>query len=261
MQPGRQQESQWVPRMRYLNATSYRVAKSACRRGYCGRVNGPQFQRGLGLMEMMVSMALSLVAVTTMVVLMANTLGSGATTIQMSRLSQELRASMQLMSRDLRRANYHSSFLNCFANVDCRDDLNIGAYVNTIHINAGGDCFWYWLDRDGDADLSDDPVGGFRFSTIDGVGVIQMRTSGNAAVNCDDATGWELITDPNTVEITRFSISNSDSYTELLSAAGDSQVVEKLRLTINGRMTGNPTIQKEIQDLILVRNDIQTAGA
>ena len=223
-------------------------------------VTGPGKQRGLGLMEMMVSMALSLLAVTTMVILMANTLGSSATTIQMSRLSQELRASMQLMSRDLRRANFHSSFLNCFANVDCRDDLNIAAYVDTIHINASGDCFWYWLDRDGDADLSDDPVGGFRFSTISGIGVIQMRTTGNSAANCDDGTGWELITDPNTVEITSFNISNSDSYTETLSAAGDIQVVEKIRLNINGRMADNPSIQREIQDLILVRNDIQSAG-
>ena len=93
----------------------------------------PKNQRGLGLMEMMVSMVLSLLAVTTMVVLMANTLGSGATTIQMSRLTQELRASMQLMSRDLRRANYHSSFLNCFGNVDCRDDLNIDALSTRSH--------------------------------------------------------------------------------------------------------------------------------
>lgn len=225
-----------------------------------GLITSPGNQRGLGIVEMMISMALSLLAVTTMVVLMANTLGNGATTIQMSRLSKELRASMQLMSRDLRRANFHSSFLNCFANVDCRDDLNIAAYVNTIHINATGDCFWYWLDRDGDAELNDDPVGGFRFSTVNGVGVIQMRTTGNSAANCDDGTDWELITDPNTVEITSFNVSNSDSYTEILSAAGDTQIVEKIRLNINGRMANNPSVQREIQDLILIRNDIQTAG-
>jgi len=221
----------------------------------------PKKQRGLGLMEMMVSMVLSLLAVTTMVVLMASTLGSGATTIQMSRLTQELRASMQLMSRDLRRANYHSSFLNCFANVDCRDDLNIAARIDSIHINADGNCFWYWLDRDGDADLNDDPVGGFRYSTIDGIGVIQMRITGNSAAVCDDDTDWELITDPNTVEITGFNVSNGDSYTETLSAAGDVQLVEKIRLNINGRMANNHAIQREIQDLILIRNDIQTAGA
>jgi len=209
---------------------------------------------------MMISMTLSLIAVATMVVLMASTLGSGAETIQMSRLSQELRASMQLMSRDLRRANYHSSFLNCFGNVDCRGDLGIDGFIDTIQISAGGDCFWYWLDRDGDAQLDNDPVGGFRLTTVGGIGVIQMRTTGNAAANCNDDTGWEPITNPNIIDITALNVSDTDSYSETLSAAGDTQVVEKIRLSINGRMAGNPAIQKEIQDLILIRNDIQSAG-
>jgi type II secretory pathway component PulJ len=222
---------------------------------------GLKNQHGFGLIEMMISMTLSLMAVSVMVILMASTLGSGSSTIQMSRLSQELRASMQLMSRDLRRANFHRGFLNCFANVDCRNDLAIEAYVDTIHINAAGNCFWYWLDRDGDADLSNDAVGGFRYSTIGDVGVIQMRTTGNSAANCDDDDdGWELITDPNTVEITSFIVSNSDSYTETLTASGDVQVVEKIRLNINGRMATNPSVQREIQDLVLIRNDVQTAG-
>ena len=218
-------------------------------------------QRGVGLLEMLISMTLSLLAVGMMVVLMSSTLRTGSSNIQMSRLSQELRASMQLMSRDLRRANFHSGFLSCFANINCRSDLGITAYVNNIHINADGNCLWYWLDRDGDADLSNDAVGGFRYSTVGGVGVIQMRTSGNLAANCDDGDGWELITDPNTVEITSFTVSDDDSYTETLSVAGDTQLVEKIRLHIDGRMARNADVQREIEDLILIRNDIQTAGA
>ena len=217
-------------------------------------------QRGFGLIEMLISTALSLLAVTIMVVLMASTLGTGTATIQMSRLTHELRSSIQLMSRDLRRANYHSGFLNCFANINCRVDLDIANYVNTIHINDAGNCFWYWLDRDSDANLANDAVGGFRYSTIGSVGVLQMRVGGNAAADCDNADGWELITDPDIVDIVSFSISTADSYTEILSAAGDVQTVEKIRLTINGQMASNPGVNREIQDLILIRNDIQSAG-
>lgn len=217
-------------------------------------------QRGFGLIEMLISTALSLLAVTIMVVLMASTLGSGAATIQMSHLSHELRSSIQLMSRDLRRANYHSGFLDCFANVNCRVDLDIADYVNTIHINDAGNCFWYWLDRDSDANLTNDAVGAFRFSTINSVGVLQMRVGGNSAANCDNADGWELITDPDIVDIVSFSVSSTESYTETLSVAGDVQVVEKIRLTINGQMASNSGVNREIQDLILIRNDIQSAG-
>ena len=246
--------------MRSINTGTHRHLGGRCRFSRHKQLIRPQNQRGLGLLEMLMSMALSLLSVTLMVVLMVSTLSSGTATIQMSRLSQELRASMQLMSRDLRRANFHSGYLNCFANVNCRDDLGIAAYVDTIHINAAGNCFWYWLDRDGDADLTDDAVGGFRFSTIDGIGVIQMRTGGNSAANCDGDADWELITDPNTVDITSFDISTGDSYSETLSATGDTQTVEKLRLNINGRMASNPSVQREIQDLILIRNSIQFAG-
>jgi len=155
----------------------------------------------------------------------------------------------------------HRNYGNCFANSDCRDDLGITEYVNTIHINAAGNCFWYWLDRDNDGDLSNDAVGGFRYSTVGGIGVIQMRISKNDAADCDSDDDWELITDPNTVEITNFIVSNTDSYTETLSHTGDEQVVEKIRLSIYGQMTTNPSVQREIQDLIQIRNEIQTTGA
>ena len=65
-------------------------------------VSGPENQHGLGLVEMMISMVLSLLAVTTMVVLMANTLGNGATTIQMSRLSQVDRSILRLSAYQLK---------------------------------------------------------------------------------------------------------------------------------------------------------------
>jgi len=246
--------------MRNLDKTQLQTAGAKHSLESVGHSTCLKNQCGFGLIEMLISTALSLLAVAVMVILMANTLGTGAATIQMSRLTQELRASIQLMSRDLRRANYHSGFLSCFANPNCRTDLNIAAYVNTIHINGAGNCFWYWLDRDSDANLANDAVGGFRYSTIGGVGVLQMRIEGNAAANCDDDTGWELITDPDTIDIASFNVSNSESYTETLSAKGDVQIVEKIRLSINGRMASNPTVNRQIQDLILIRNDIQSAG-
>ena len=246
--------------MRCIGSGQRSLLVSNHRKATMGCSSYGSYQRGLGLVEMLVSVALTLLTVTVMVILMANTLGTGSESIQMSRLSQELRASIQLMSRDLRRANYHSGYLNCFANFDCRDDLGITAYVNTININDAGNCFWYWLDRNGDADLSNDAVGGFRYSTIEGVGVLQMRIAGNTAANCYEETGWELITDPDTIDITGFNISSSDSYTESLTSAGDVQTVEKIRLYINGRIASNPNVQREIQDLVLVRNEIQSPG-
>lgn len=215
-------------------------------------------QRGFSLMNMMVASSLSLIAVTAMVLLLAGTLGRGSVTIQMTRLTQDLRAAMQLMTRDVRRANYHSSFMQCFGNTNCREDLGISAYVNTINIDAGGDCFWYWLDRNGDADLSNDSTGAYRLAQVSGVGVVQMRIGGNGAAECDADQGWELITDPKVINITAFSVDNVDSYTDVLSDQGDSQVVEKIRLSLTGSLVRDPMVSKEIQDLVHVRNDVKS---
>ena len=57
------------------------------------------------LMEMLVAGMISLIALSAMVIVMANTLGTGSQTIQMARVSNEMRAAMQIMTRELRRAN------------------------------------------------------------------------------------------------------------------------------------------------------------
>ncbi|NIP17774.1 MAG: prepilin-type N-terminal cleavage/methylation domain-containing protein, partial [Xanthomonadales bacterium] len=70
-------------------------------------------QAGLTLIEVLVAMVISLVVAMAMVSLMANTMGTGTRTIQMSRLTAELRAALQIMTRDVRRANYHGNFVAC----------------------------------------------------------------------------------------------------------------------------------------------------
>jgi hypothetical protein len=62
-------------------------------------------QAGFTLMEAMISLALSLVVTSAMVALMANSLGTTSRIIQMSQLTDELRNTMSMLTRDIRRAN------------------------------------------------------------------------------------------------------------------------------------------------------------
>lgn len=208
---------------------------------------------GVTLIEMMVAMVVSLLAIGAMVILMANTLGTGSETIRTARLTQELRSAMEIMTRDLRRANFHQGFIACVGNPDCRADLGISAQVSTINIDAGGNCFWFWLDRNGDGDLTDDSVGAFRLVTVGGVGALQMRDSGNAAADCASDAGWQTITDPAVVNVTAFSADDTPSYSETVSSTG-TQNVEKILLTITAQFTGDPGVSRQVADLIFVRN-------
>ena len=73
-------------------------------------------QKGMTLMELLVAGFISIIVSSGMVILMASTLGTGTQTIKMTQLSEEMRSAMQIMTRELRRANYHSTYNLCFGN-------------------------------------------------------------------------------------------------------------------------------------------------
>ena len=69
-----------------------------------------RYQAGVTLIETLIGLALSVIVTVSMVSLMANSMGSATRIIQMSQLTDELRNTMSMMSRDIRRANYTANY-------------------------------------------------------------------------------------------------------------------------------------------------------
>ena len=61
-------------------------------------------QTGASLMEVLVAMSISLVVTASMVALMANSLGNTSRIIKMTKLTDDMRIAMQMMSRDVCRS-------------------------------------------------------------------------------------------------------------------------------------------------------------
>ena len=232
------------------------------------RTFSPKFksgQSGVTLIELMIAMSISLVVSLAMVTLMANTLGTSTRTIGMAKLSAELRAAMQIMSRDVRRANYHANFAKCFANLDCRttledNDGDASAYIKSITVQ-NGNCFFYWFDRNSDGVIANtaddfDEVGAFRRFVIGGVGVIQMTTDREAAPSCTTGNYWTAITDPNLIDVTAFQVNNALSYTDTITGDNATQTIDKINMSITAELIGDDSITRTIRDIIRVRNDI-----
>lgn len=228
------------------------------------RTFSPKFksgQSGVTLIELMIAMSISLVVSLAMVTLMANTLGTSTRTIGMAKLSAELRAAMQIMSRDVRRANYHANFAKCFGNLDCRvtlddNDGDASAYIKSITVQ-NGNCFFYWFDRDSDGDITDDDdVGAFRRAVVDGVGVIQMTTTRNTAPSCTAGNYWSAITDPKLIDVTAFQVNNALSYTDTITGDNATQTIDKINMSITAELIVDASITRTIRNLIRVRNDI-----
>jgi len=232
-------------------------------------------QRGMTVIELLVAGVISLIAAFGMILVMANTLGTGSKTIQMAKVTQEMRTAMQIMSRELRRANYHASYMSCFRDVDCLATLGIAAKVAEIGITDIGsvgnesDCFWFWYDRPQPASetqilVTGEPVSAFRRTVASGVGRLQMTTTRTATPGCNLSADWVDITDPELIDVLTFNVDDAGSFVETINVAGDTQSVERIGLTITARLTpdaslpawlqGNVNASRELREFVTVRN-------
>lgn len=234
-------------------------------------------QKGASLMETMIALALSAVVVSGMVMLMGNSVGTSNRVIQMTQLTDELRNTMNMMTRDVRRANYSATAVLCYGNPNCSDhdwsrQVNSGDALGDVVVD--GECLLYQLDRSLDGDATDDSKGGFRRMVVSGVGVMQMWVSDEAdAPSCDDAAdvaGWMAISDPNIVDVKRFDIDDALSQEKSILQGGGAtsftQRQRQLTLSVEGelvleqRMGWTQTendimVQRRVADMIRVRND------
>jgi type II secretory pathway component PulJ len=222
-------------------------------------------QTGASLMEVLIAMSISLVVTAAMIGLMANSLGSTARIIKMTKLSDDMRVALQMMSRDVRRSSYNANSMFCYANTDCADDgvVTVAGDITLVDLDSDSvnDCFTFLLDRDYDGDSTEDNAGGFRRVTNGGVGVLEMWT-GNAAADCTDdpgAAGWVQITDPENMNISWFSVDDNLSYTQNILDDGTNTVslrVRKVRMSLQGELVLDSSITREMEDIISVRNDL-----
>jgi type IV pilus assembly protein PilW len=216
-------------------------------------------------MEVMIAMSISLVVTASMIALMANSLGSTARIIQMTKLSDDMRVALQMMSRDVRRASYNANSMYCYANTDCASDgiVTTAGDITMVDLDSDSvnDCFTFLMDRDYDGDSTEDNAGGFRRVTANGVGVIEMWT-GDSTADCTDAAGaagWVQITNPENMNISVFSIDDNLSYTQNILDDGTNTVsmkVRKVRMNMEGQLVLDSTITRHMEDIIAVRNDL-----
>lgn len=216
-------------------------------------------QAGFTLMEGVVSMSISLVVTSAMVALMANSLGTTSRIVNMTKLSDDLRNTMQLMTRDVRRTSYNANALLCYGNENCFTDGSV-TLPGDIAINNANDCFTFLMDRDHDGDSTENDAGGFRRSEDGGVGVIEMWTGGNVPDCTADDASWVQVTNPDSMDITAFNVDDNLSFTAEIfdDGAGTviSQKVRKLRLNIEAELVADDNVTREIEDVISVRNDL-----
>lgn len=167
-------------------------------------------QRGVSLIELMIGLAISLVILAGVLTVVARISVASGESVQMTRLNQQMRATMDFITQDLQRAGYvnwraalddcpsheaqestHSwspaDFFDCVAPVMSE----MGRILPDLLAQGGSDCILYSYDIDGNGtrNSGDFELFGFKLAG----GAVRTRTAGDTH-SCDTGI-WQAISD------------------------------------------------------------------
>lgn len=200
---------------------------------------------GFSLIELMVALVAGLIVIGAVLSFVVTTVRSNTQTTQATRVMQELRTSMGLISRELRRAGYNQNA------IDSVGTNSTSTVFTAITTNLADDCIVVAYDRGGTPGSVD--VGesrGFRRIVRNGVGLLQASLESSAA-SCASGS-WVDLTDPQTLNITAFSAIPTNT---TVAVTGADLAVRNVQLTLRGESLGPNPIAREISNRIRVRAD------
>jgi Tfp pilus assembly protein PilW len=162
-------------------------------------------QMGLSLIELMVGIVVGMIVVGGVIAIYTTTVRGGTYVLRAAKLNQELRATMDVMANDIRRAGHIDSTAlgttNPFAKRDSVTPAN-HRDLTVLTSSVAGDCVMYSYDatyRPGNTAGSVDATDFFGFRQ-DGDHVDMFQSGATSTSNCS-AGSWEGVTDPNTVVV------------------------------------------------------------
>lgn len=156
-------------------------------------------QRGINLVELMIGLVVGLIVLAAMSAVYLNTSRGSRDTINANRLNQDLRAIMDIMVADIRRAGY-------WGTADTGTNPFTGATTNIV---VASNCILYSYDatyNGGTAGTADAGTDFFGFR-LNGNTIQMIDPAGNLASTagaCSDAQ-WQSLTDPNTINVSALS--------------------------------------------------------
>lgn len=221
--------------------------------------------KGVSLIELMVGIAVGMLVIIGAIAFYVSTTKSQSDSNKLMHLNQNLRALMDIMTRDISRAGYAFDTPQVtgtpvpFPANNPFFSTTAGASTDLAVYN-GGSCIVYAYNRDNDGTVDSNERMGFRLNGTD----VQMRTGG--ATHNDDCTSgtWEAANDPS-VEITALNfniITQKLSITDLpfgnLSCtsadecytceSGDQCVyIREVTITLGGRLKNDPSVSQTIE--------------
>ena len=215
-------------------------------------------QGGLSMVELMVGVAVGLFVVASATVAVSNQLGDNRRLMLETQIQQDLRATADLIAKDLRRAGYwgaaeagvwHAAAMAVTSN----PYTELQGVVSGVA--ASGVQFGY--SRGVENNALDDATerSGFRLNN----GVIQMYTGG----------AWQALTDATTLRVTNFQVTLRSQDVDLACfnacpvgavACPPRQSVRDITVLIDGTAVHDANVRRSARSNVRLRNDVVTGA-
>lgn len=188
-------------------------------------------EAGLTLVELLIGVLLGTIVAAGALSVYVMSIQGQTDNIQLARLNQDMRAMMDIMVRDIRRAGFVTDNPEPEADGGYLSSLKNNPFfaaTNDLAIYNNGSCIVYSYNRnhpyektqappDNIIKVDNDERLGFRLSS----GNLQMRLSGNTNASCNaEGDSWQSITEPE-VEITALKFTLTSSTLNVSSMATD----------------------------------------
>lgn len=229
--------------------------------------------RGWSLVELMLAIALGLLLMAGLLRLATGHIDEQRRLLLDTRLTQDLRTVIELVSRDLRRSAYWGAAADAVwdpARPGTRPANPYGGVVRGGTTNAAALGYSYSRDANEDGVNSNQEKFGLRLNTT--TQVIEWRMSGSA-VAPDDRDQWQALTDPALMKVTRLSITVDEARHSLAGLCPQSNcgtatgascppmlVQHMIRVDIEASDARDSRIQRQLSTRAKARND-EVTGA
>jgi prepilin peptidase dependent protein B len=209
-------------------------------------------QRGLSLVELMIGTTIGLFVVAGTVSLYATNASNSRRLLAEARLNQDLRAAMDLVSRDLRRAGYWGNSIKGTTITGTGTATMENPYRGITASEDGEVTYQFSRDATEDDSAADTEHFGFKLED----GVLMMQT---------EADSWSPMTDSNQVTVSEFSIADNPTELALGSLCSTTcavgtpncptMTVRRFVIRLVGRSVTDTSVERTLQASVRPRND------
>jgi prepilin-type N-terminal cleavage/methylation domain-containing protein len=228
-------------------------------------------QAGFSLVELMIALVAGLIVSAALVAFTMSSFRSNGEYVLSTRLTQELRNSLDLVMRDLRRAGYDEGALG---------NLAQGTMSPFSPMDVEAECVIYAYDRDsangvgfndGAIDLNNGEVRALRRVVVDyngtNVGVLEYAVSANDTrptcdgdtadydqfpPACNDDSNWCALSDPAILNITEFALEDNR---QPVGNAPTQVVLRDIGITLSGQLASSTEFTRTVKSSVRVRSD------